>query len=66
MAKLRVRPPLPIFFAFLTIGTIAFWNRKTLMPEVYEKRRKMKDDSMEQAATVREALKRKKESKESY
>ena len=61
MAKFRVRPSLPIFFAFLTIGVTAFVNRKKLMPEVYERRKAMKYESVEQAATVRDALKRRKE-----
>ena len=62
----RVRPPLPIFFAFLTLGSILFINRKKLMPDVYEKRKVMRDDSFVQAATAREAFKRRKEAKEDH
>ena len=62
----RIRPPLPIFFAFLTLGSILFVNRKKLMPDVYEKRKAMRADSFAQAATAREAFRRKKEAKEDH
>ena len=64
MAGVRVGTSQIIFAVFLISGCVAFVNRKKLMPEVFERNRKLKEESFEQAAAFKDAVKKQLEAKQ--
>ena len=58
MAGVRVRPSQIVFAVLLASGCVAFAKRKDLMPEVFERNKKLKEESFQAAAEFREIVKK--------
>eukprot|EP00795_Rhopilema_esculentum_P000184 gene184-9811_t len=64
MAGMRLGKPRIVFAVFLLAGCVAFVKRKELMPEVFERNRILREESIEQAAAFREAMRKRRKKDE--
>ncbi len=56
MAASRVKAPLVIFIGAIFVGHLAFANRKTLFPDIFEQRNQSRQESIAKAIAYREMV----------